>query len=343
MSPQTSHPPLPPGAVSFAHLHRMSDRGGLFEHAHFTEPRPEHGYCIDDIARGLVVVAREPELTPELEDLADSYLWLVTDAQTSDGRFHNRRDQDLRWIDSATLEDCWGRALWGLGTAAARLPRGAAERALTHFDRSVVRRSPYLRSMAFAALGAAEVLERFPHHEAARWLLADAATMVRQTSDLAASWPWPEDRLRYANATVPEALLAAGALLGDHQAATDGLSLLGWLVDVETAGDHLSMTPVGGWVTGEPRPGFDQQPIEVAALADACGRAYAMTGDRRWLVSLERCTGWFQGNNDVGVSLVDVVSGGGCDGLHRAGRNENQGAESTLALISTFQLARRLL
>jgi hypothetical protein len=68
-----------------------------------------------------------------------------------------------------------------------------------------------------------------------------------------------------------------------------------------------------------------------------------MTGDRRWLVALERCTGWFQGKNDVGVSLVDVVSGGGCDGLHRAGRNENQGAESTLALISTFQLARRLL
>jgi hypothetical protein len=35
------------------------------------------------------------------------------------------------------------------------------------------------------------------------------------------------------------------------------------------------------------------------------------------------------------------VSGGGYDGLERLGRNENQGAESTLALLSTFQLARR--
>jgi hypothetical protein len=37
------------------------------------------------------------------------------------------------------------------------------------------------------------------------------------------------------------------------------------------------------------------------------------------------------------------VSGGGCDGLERYGRNENQGAESTLALVSTLQHARALL
>ena len=52
--------------VSFAHLFRLSDRGGLFEHARFTEPRPEHGYCIDDIARGLVVLAREPQPSEQI-------------------------------------------------------------------------------------------------------------------------------------------------------------------------------------------------------------------------------------------------------------------------------------
>jgi hypothetical protein len=40
--------------------------------------------------------------------------------------------------------------------------------------------------------------------------------------------------------------------------------------------------------------------------------------------------------------LYDAESGGGCDGLERDGRNENQGAESTLALVSTMQQARRL-
>jgi len=113
--------------------------------------------------------------------------------------------------------------------------------------------------------------------------------------------------------------------------------MLGWLMEVETLDGHLSVTPVGGWVTGEPRPGFDQQPIEAAALADACWRAYAVTGDPRWQAGLLRCEAWFLGANDAGISLVDNITGGCCDGLHRTGRNENQGAESTLAMISTFQ------
>lgn len=335
-SASVSSPP-----ISFAHLFRLSDGGGLFEHAQLTVPRPEHGYCIDDIARGLVVVAREPAPTPELVTLADFYLWLVTDAQTDDGRFHNRRDLALRWTDEPSLEDCWGRALWGLGTAAARLEPGSAhaELALTHFDRSDVRRSPYLRAMAFAALGAAEVLSRHPEHRQARLLLAETAAMITAGTDLNRPWPWPEARLRYANATLPEVLIAAGSLLDEPALLVDGLRLLDWLLEVETAGDHLSMTPVAGWAAGEPRPGFDQQPIEVATLADACARAYAVTGDDRWRDGLQLCASWFLGANDVGISLLDDLSGGGCDGLHPSGRNENQGAESTLALIATLQLS----
>jgi len=50
---------------------------------------------------------------------------------------------------------------------------------------------------------------------------------------------------------------------------------------------------------------------------------------------------WFLGTNDAGTPLYDPDSGGGCDGLERDGRNENQGAESTLALVSTMQQARK--
>ena len=334
----TASPVLSSG-VSFAHLFRLSDDGGLFEHARFTEPRTEHGYCVDDIARGLVVVAREPAPPGSLRALAGLYLDLVVDAQSTDGLFHNRRDIRLRWTDQPSLEDCWGRGLWGLGTAAARLPGddARADRALRHFERGTRRRSPHLRAMAFAALGAAEVLRRWPDHAAARELLADAAARVVAELPADPSWPWPEARLRYANGSVPEVLLAAGALLEAPELVERGLALLSWLVGVETAGDHLSLTPWNGWQPGEPRPGFDQQPIEVAALADACGRAYDLTGDRRWADTLDRCRAWFLGANDTGIVLLDATSGGGCDGLKQDGRNENQGAESTMALISTFQ------
>jgi hypothetical protein len=87
-------------------------------------------------------------------------------------------------------------------------------------------------------------------------------------------------------------------------------------------------------------PGFDQQLIEVAALVDACARAHAITGQDRWLDGIDRAAAWFLGSNDVGVPLYDPGSGGGYDGLERDGRNENQGAASTLAFVSTVQQVR---
>ena len=92
--------------------------------------------------------------------------------------------------------------------------------------------------------------------------------------------------------------------------------MLGWLLDLETRDGHLSVTPVGGWALGERRPGFDQQPIEVAALADACARAFRLTGDARWAQGVERAVGWFLGDNDAGTPLYDPSTGGGYDGLH---------------------------
>ncbi|MEU7482077.1 hypothetical protein AB0A63_39335 [Lentzea sp. NPDC042327] len=59
----------------------------------------------------------------------------------------------------------------------------------------------------------------------------------------------------------------------------DGLRLLEWLLGVESTDFHLSPVPTGGWFLGEQRPAFDQQPIEAAAMADACARGYRCTGD----------------------------------------------------------------
>ena len=54
------------------------------------------------------------------------------------------------------------------------------------------------------------------------------------------------------------------------------------------------------------------------------------------------CVAWFLGDNDARVPLLDERTGGGCDGLSRTGRSRNQGAESTLAMISVLQQGRRL-
>jgi hypothetical protein len=330
-------------ATPFAHLRQLTDAGGVYEHALGTAVRSEHGYCLDDVARALVVVSREPDPGCSHRDLAEQYLAFVLAAQAPDGRFRNRRGTDLGWRDMPSVEDCWGRGLWGLGAALAggQAPELRAT-TLAAFDRGARWRSPWSRAMAFAGLGAAEVLRRFPDHLAARDLLAAAAACIGPPAYADPAWPWPEPRLTYANAVVPEVLLAAGAALDRPDLLRDGLFLLGWLLDQQTRDGHLSVVPVGGRGPAEVPARFDQQPIEVAALADACVRAGALTGDARWRDGVQLAAGWFLGANDSATSLYDALSGGGCDGLEHDGRNENQGAESTLALMSTLQHARAL-
>ena len=327
-------------AAPFKHLLRLADSHGIFEHARFRDPRPEHGYCVDDVARALVVTSREREPGPEVRELARLCLRFLTSAQDPSGLVRNRLGRDLSWADEPGAQDAWGRALWGLGTAAARSEELGAL-ALERFEVSADIRSHYPRAMAFAALGASEVLREHPGHAQAHRLLAETTRLaLRPGTDV--DWPWPEPTLRYANAVLAEALIAGGALLSDDHALGDGLTMLGWLLATESAPGHLSVVPAGGWARGDTRPGFDQQPIEVAALADACAQAHTVTGETAWLRGVELAAAWFTGSNDSGQVMYDPQGGGGYDGLERWGRNENQGAESTLAMISTFQLAHQL-
>ena len=77
----------------------------------------------------------------------------------------------------------------------------------------------------------------------------------------------------------------------------------------------------------------------MAALAEASRTAYLETGDVRWRTVIDDCVAWFQGVNDSGVPVHDPATGAGYDGLERHGVNQNRGAESTLAWLSTQQLA----
>jgi hypothetical protein len=329
-------------AAPFRHLQRLTDNVGLLEHAEGIVPRYEHGYCVDDVARGLVVVCREPSPSQELITLGRRYLYFLAQAQARDGRFRNRLGYDRRWRDHPGVEDCWGRALWGLGTAAARgSTPSIQEEALSRFDRSAQVSSAWPHAMAFAALGAAEVLDRWDDHPGALALLDKAAAIIGQ-APADPAWPWPTRRLTYANAAIAEAVIVAGSKLGRDRMLHNGLRMLRWLLTIETRDGHLSVVPAGGWGPGEDRPAFDQQPIEVAAIADACMRAANVTGDESWLAGLHMSVSWFLGDNDARVPLLDERTGGGCDGLSRDGRSRNQGAESTLAMISVLQLGSRL-
>jgi hypothetical protein len=328
-------------APTFDHLLRMTDHRATFEHALLAEPRREHGYCTDDMARVLVAVSREPEASGELNGLARKSIQFLNEAQAYNGTCRNRMDRAGHWLDQPTTEDHWGRCLWGLGTAAAHSPVGLVRGLATiQFERAAKARSAWPRAMAFAAVGAAELLSSEPDHSAARKLLTDFAAGVAKPNGNA-DWPWPEPRLTYANAILPEAMIAAGVALDDPALRQRGLELLEWLLDFETADGHLSPTPAEGRGAEDVRPAFDQQPIEVATLADACARAAAADPRTLWPDGIRAAEAWFLGANDSGQVMWDPATGGGYDGLLVDGVNLNQGAESTLAVLTTLQHARR--
>ena len=324
------------GTPPFEHLERLTTSLGIYEHALLHEPRTEHGYCVDDAARALVLLCREPQLDQTFRKMLDLYLNFTLEAIAEDGACHNRMDADGLWIDEAGKGDWWGRASWGLGFAAIHAPEfGQRSAALLGFRLLSKTTSPDRRAISFAALGAGEILLEQPDDARARKILMEAE--ARLNEQISPDWFWPETRLGYSNASIAEAAMLTGLAL-QHKSVTEcGIRMLEFLLSVETRDGHFSPTPVGGRGPGEVEIHFDQQPIEIAAIADACARAWTITGDPRWIAEIERAWSWFLGDNDVGVAMFDKRTGAGFDGLHAHGPNQNQGAESTMAMLSTAQ------
>jgi hypothetical protein len=323
--------------LSLAHLDHLTDDRGLFEHAEGTAPRPEHGYCTDDNAR-LLIVATDAGASAKADRLARVSLGFVLAAQDVRGNTRNRMNLAGEWTDEPSTDDCWGRSLWGLGVATARHADPALRRrARRGFNHGVRLRSTALRSMAFAALGAVEVLSAHPDHQPARRLAADYLDRIGPPTSSA--WRWPEPTLRYANASLADATIGAGAALGRTADVERGLEMLTWLLERETVNGHLSVAGAGDHGPSSIPPLFDQQPIEVAALADACARAAAVTSDDSWWRGVRLAESWLLGGNDAGLVMVDPVSGGGYDGLCASSVNTNQGAESTMAATTIIHRA----
>jgi len=328
-------------SVTYTHLLAMTTDIGLYEHAYLRHPRLEHGYCTDDVARALAVVVREPEQTTELKRAADVYLRFLEGAVTPNGTVHNRMAVSGVWLDAPGTDDMWGRAIEGLGAAARRASSALHNRAFTAFLVAAQSRSVDVRASAFAAVGAADVLSVRPDSETARDLLMDC--LDRLPRGVGEYWQWPESRLRYANATLCQALIVGGEALDDVDTLNQGLTHLAVLLGLETGPyGHLSLAGTNGRGPDDQGPLWDQQPIEAAAIAAACLEAARITGDPRWATGVTQAWAWFTGRNDSATTMYDPSDGAGYDGLEPDGRNENCGAESTLAGLSTLQDIRAL-
>jgi glycosyltransferase involved in cell wall biosynthesis len=329
--------------MGFDHFLSLCDSTGMLQHALYSAPNPDHGYCIDDNARALL-------FSNMLHNNGEAYLpdritarfaAFIQQAWNPEiGRFRNFMSYDRRWLEESGSEDSHGRTLWALGECTRTdidLSRRKWAASLFKTALPAVEEFTSPRAWAFSLLGLDAYCAQFSDDldaDRVRGLLADkliAAFHRVKTKD----WVWFEEVLAYDNARLPQALIQTGMMTNTSAYVSAGLRSLRWLMELQTApAGHFR--PVGnesfGRIRQKPKA-FDQQPLEASATISACLAASRAEKNAPWTAGAFRAFGWFLGDNDVRTTLIDLRTGACSDGLHIDRRNENKGAESTLSYL----------
>ncbi|RVT90532.1 glycosyltransferase family 4 protein [Sphingomonas crocodyli] len=325
-------------------IEQLSDHCGMMQHSIFSVPDRNHGYCVDDNARALILMHRLGNARGDRsEALAIIYASFVQHAWNSArGAFRNFMSYDRRWLEEVGSEDSFGRSLWSVGVTAHEAQRQDLRRWAIHLFDQVAPHALALRSIracAFTMLGATSVLKVTPSHAVARLIMEKFGERLH--AELLAyrrdDWRWFEPVLGYDNARLPEALMIAGDILEREAMVADGLDALTWLDLLQTApsGYYRAIgTESFGRRFAAPLP-YDQQPLEAWASIDAALTAAAISGDSGWNDAAMRAWRWYLGDNDLGLPMASMNAGACFDGLMSDRANLNTGAESVLA----FQFA----
>jgi len=329
--------------INLTHLKNMTDDTGLFQHAKYNTPNYHHGYCVDDNARGLIALTKYYSLKKDATvlPLIQKYLAFLFYAFNQENRrFRNFMSYDRRWMELAGSEDSHARALWGLGVTVKDAPDSAVRNMAMSLFLDALPTVSYFsspRAWGYTILGLQAYLSIYGGDVSARKIRDELANKIYELFENNATedWVWCEGAATYANAVLPHALIIAGKWIPDKKMHDMGIKALSWLLEVQTAQEgHLSIIGNNGWLESNgDRAMFDQQPIEVKSLIEACLAVYIETGDKKWFEESERCLSWFLGQNDLQLTVCDYKTGGCSDGLESQGLNANQGAESTLSWV----------
>lgn len=325
---------------SLEHLIRLTDDTGLYQHAKFTIPNREYGYCTDDNARGVIAMTRYYAQYPEPKalELLDKYLSFIIHSQNGDGTVRNMMNFDRSWYKKEAKSDAFGRVLWAFGTVMAQPPTPAYLSVIKDcFDRSVEHVSRQLpKGMAYSILGMCDYLKQFPGaSDIKRQLELAAEGLVTQYEESHyPDWLWFEDALTYDNAVLPHAMYVAGMTCDNKKYLAVAEKTSEFLLTNTFHGKHFSFIGCNGWYErGKTRYSFDQQPIEASGMVMMLRAAYNATKGERFLSLQRKAFEWFLGRNDLHIPLYDFRTKGCHDGLMHDGVNLNQGAESTLSFL----------
>lgn len=326
---------------ALSHINRLTDDTGLLQFAIHSIPDPQYGYTLDDNARALLVSSAYYHLNSErniAEYLVYRYLAFLRWSQLADGWFHNELGYDRRWLDDRCSEDAYGRAIWALGYAATHPVHSTTAGAAIHMLTLALPQAKnlqYVRGCAYTILGLFYLIQQ-NHPLGDRLLMQQLAEKIHKIllKNARSDWYWPEEMLTYDNGRIPQAMIAAGYTLNNHLMLLDAKKVLSFLISHVVENEII--IPIGnkGWFgQGASKARYDQQPIDAASLADVCAFAWRIFRKQEYAEIVRMSWAWFHGHNSEQIVLYDIHTGGCRDGLGQGHANENQGAESSLALL----------
>ncbi|MEO6714573.1 MAG: glycosyltransferase [Mycobacteriales bacterium] len=327
------------------HLLTLVDDVGIIQHADGVWPHRESGYCVDDVARLVIVSTGLYRTTGDVNyrRINRQALGFLLHAWDRDALgMRNFMSYERQWLDEPHTGDHLGRTVWALGvmiaTEAPLAVRTPAYRMLAEMV-PAIEALDHPRSVAFCMLGLAKARPEVLGEPGEKLLRHVADNLSRMYVDNRSDdWQWFDDKLTYDNARMPQALIAAGRRLRDETLVQQGREALEWYA-VQCGIDTGTARFVGhlGRRRGETDPETgDEQPLEAAALVEAYVEALKATGDRACGRRAIRAFEWFLGRNRLGIPVYDFSTGGCHDGLGPETFNENQGAESTLAYLQAL-------
>ncbi|MBS1529098.1 MAG: glycosyltransferase family 4 protein [Bacteroidetes bacterium] len=325
---------------SLDYVKHLTSSTGIVQHAKFGIPNWKEGYCTDDNARALIMTLMAHRLGyADALKLMPSYMSFLLYMQNECGYFRNFLGYRNEYLDKIGSEDAFGRAVWALGYLVHYAPNNAyCKFGEELFCKAMpnTRNLTYLRGISNALIGICYYLKTHPCDngvENLRKHLTETLINSYQGS-CGKTWRWFEDYLTYDNAILPLALLHSADISRNKDVLHIAFESIGFLESVTMGPRYFN--PVGnqGWYSRDGKmPSYDQQAIDVMAMALMYQQAHHITHDPQYLKKLFTVYSWFLGENSLCVPLYDNETKGCCDGLHPNGINLNQGAESTLAYL----------
>lgn len=341
-------PSLP--EIDLDHLITMTDTCGIFQHSKYSIPDRSHGYCSDDTARALLVTVMNRNMfySENVLGLINIYLSFLMDAFNKETKlFRNFLGYNRSWSEESGSEESNSRVLFTLGYIVKNPPfesyLSLSKSLFEECIRSTIKfKSP--RAYARIIIGCILYLNKF---SGVRDIKKICRIFIERLQELYKSnsepkWNWFENIVTYSNGRMPQAMLMAGEFFKNKEYTDIGLESLTWLFNIQydKTNNTLSLIGNNGWLKkGQPKAKYDQQPVEIPSLIDACYQAYKITNDESWIRKAGIAFSWFLGINDRGATLYDYATGGCYDGLSESMVNKNMGAESTLSwLISLHRM-----